>query len=424
MKVNATNKVNFGHFLLGDSGASDRKRSSLKLTLVSDSGEILDTFEGKSCPEGFKKNEDYVNGISEQISKFAAKNTGTINKLRGTDKQLKAVMIYAPGAAIDNKIGVIKNLVLENEEPLKNIDFNDVLTNLKQTYPQNGLKIAPKAKLIATNDMIGTGGALLNKLLEIPNKIKNGYRASFYMAGGGLGAGEIEVVDNKVLLKSTEGGHVRASGTGENIKVLESYGASSTALITNFAKALGIDKENIKNLVSTANGRIVTDYVIKTDKADEIAALQKTELFNEKISGDKHSFSLAGIDKATHEKACKKTINKFIEALAIGSSNKIIEGSNDIILTGPLTKGVGFTIKENPHMFKNQTLTQLIMKRASKLMDAAGESMSKLYNINIIDDIPVSNNTQGGLTALKGEFAGEGRGNWLLIPLKALKKAI
>lgn len=418
MKIeHVKSRVNFGHKLVIDLGASNRRMGSIKVSMLTDRGVQIDSSNGVVCPEGFKKDDDFLKGIAARISEIENKNRSKTKALKGKDKNLSGVMIFAPGPTINNKAGILMNLRKANGKPLQDIDYNKISTILKSNANAD---IAKDIKLFATNDMIGAGSAIARSLKN-RGVLKNGYRAAFLMAGGGLGTGDIEVIKDTVIIKSSEGGHSRVLGTGKSIKTLEEVGASSTALIRNFGQALGLNENKIKKLIKLANARVATQKSITSQDIAEIKTLEKTKLFKKEVIDGVSHFTLKGIDEKARENACKKAVDKFVGALARISANKTLEGVNEIILTGPLTTGIGKTIETNPELFKSKTLITMLRDKTNSFMDFAGTTMAELYNLKFVDDIPVINNTQGGFTALKGKFSGLGRGNWLEIPLSVLK---
>jgi hypothetical protein len=427
MRVQQVGKVNFGHVIVADSGASNRQQGSLKMSLVTDAGQELDTFSGTMADKPFVGDKDYLDGLTEKLFMFEHNNTHAVNALEGNDRALNGIVIYAPAATIDNKANVFANLVKTDGTPLRDIDYNTIIPNLKKLLSvQAGIHSADDLKLIATNDMIGTGSALAKQLV-LRGDLKEGYQGAFYMAGGGLGAGEIQVVGDKVLVKSTESGHTRISGAGKTLKTAESAGASSTALIRNFSEALGLSNAKTAAIIRTGNAKIPMQFIIASDDADakEIEALRSTKAFTEfdsiVVEGEK-LFRLKGVSEKAHQQASRKAVGKFIDVIARMSADRAVEGANQVILTGPLTSGIGKDLQHNPELFGGKSLVELIATKTFAFLDQAGQNMAKLNKFIIADNIRVGNNTEGGLIALMGKFT-QGRGNWLEIPLESLKQA-
>lgn len=422
MRISQINSVYFGHKLVIDSGASNQQKGSLKIALISDNGEEKHAFNSVVCPDGFKEKDDYLKGITDRVYEMYDEFSKSGKKLVGKDKNLNGIMVYAPGATKGNIAQELANLHLESGGSLQDIDYNKLPKLLKRKLAQTEIHIQKKLRFAATNDMIGTGTAILLDIFKNrPKTLTDGYRASFLMAGGGLGTGDIEVLGKQVYIKSTECGSTHASGSGSHVKTLETVGASSTALIKNFANALGFSTKDINKLVATGNARIVTENAISPSKESEIKALRGTGLFAETNIDGKPHFTLMNITEAARIKARKAATNSFINALAQISSNKLLEGVNEMIITGPLTKAISNSMKTSPKSF-----IQLLEERTLSYLSLQGQSMNRNCNFRFIDNILVENNTQGGVTALtKGKFVGgDLRGNWLRIPINLLKQAV
>lgn len=411
------NKNSFGHKLILDSGASNQNKGSLKMSVVSDSGQEIECFKSVVCLDGFKQDGDYLKGFQARIIEVYKKCKNEIAKFSNEDKSLNGIIIYAPGPTVNNTASILPNLRLPNGDSLKNIDYNQLPDMLRSKLPN--VKISPNIKLFAINDMIGAGAAIADNLNE-NGLLKNGYMATYFMAGGGLGAGDIEVINNKAVIKTSEIGHMRVSGNGKNIIGIGSYGASSTALIRNFGKALGYKQEEIDKLIRTGNAKIATQYQVVTKDKSEARNLDETGMFIRKQLGDEISYTLKGVTESQHKNAFLKSVNKFVETMAIVSTNKILEGTNHLIFTGPLLEGIDNGLKN-----KNLgSIENLIKKKTHSFLTPVGKTMAKDYDVKFSFDIPLANNTQSGLTVLKGKYVGKGRGNWVEIPLKALKRSL
>lgn len=408
--------ISFGHKIIIDSGASRPHHGSLKLSILSDetNAEIY-SYNGVLCPEGFKKDEDYIQGFARQIADSFEKSADKIKRLSPADRELTGVVIYAPGAIVNNFNAVLTNLKkLGTNEPLKNIDYEKIPPIIRNLLAAKGGKVSDGFKLMATNDMIGAGASISQQLAKNPN-FKEGYSAAYLMAGGGLGVGQIEHNGENVLIKASESGHI--SVFGQN-KSLEEYGASVRALIRNFAQEAGLKSEDTEKLVKLGNAKIIQPVIV-ADSEHEIQTLTESGLFD---SVAKNSFKLKGISEEVRRKASVAAIQKFIEAVSILGANKVNEGVNTVILTGPLTKGVEEAVKNQADLFQHKDFKTLVMGEINSLLDDMGKNVAKLYNFDLITHIEVPNNNVGGSLLLQGKFiGGKTRGNWLSIPAAALK---
>lgn len=408
--------ISFGHKIIIDSGASKPHHGSLKLSILSDetNAEIY-SYNGVLCPEGFKKDADYIQGFARQIADSFEKAGDKIKRLSPADRELTGVVIYAPGAIINNFNAILTNLKkLGTNEPLKNIDYEKILPILRNLLSAKGGKVSDGFKLMATNDMIGAGASIAQHLAKKPDFIE-GYSAAYLMAGGGLGVGQIEHNGENILIKASESGHISVFGTN---KSLEEYGASVRALIKNFAKEAGLNNQDTEKLVKLGNAKIIQPVIIASSE-QEAKSLVESGLFE---AVGRNGFKLKGVSAEVQRKASFAAIQKFIESIAILGANKVNEGVNSVILTGPLAKGVDEAIRKQAALFKNKNLNTLLTEKITSLLDDMGKNVAKLYKFNLITNIEVPSNNVGGSLLLQGKFiGGKTRGNWLSIPATVLK---
>lgn len=409
--------ISFGHKIIIDSGASKPSHGSLKLSILSDetNAEIY-SYNGVLCPEGFRRDEDYIEGFARQIADSFEKSADKISKLSPADRDLTGVVIYAPGAIVNNFNAVITNLKkLGTNEAIKNIDYNKISAVLRNLLAAKGGKLSDGFRLMATNDMIGAGASIAQHLVK-KGDFQEGYSAAYLMSGGGLGVGQIEHNGEDVLIKSSESGHISVFGTN---KSLEEYGASVRALINNFAKEAGLRSEDSAKLVKLGNAKIIQPVVIASS-AQEAKALSESGLFD---TVAENKFKLRGISDEVHGRASFAAIQKFIEAISIIGANKVNEGVNAVVLTGPLSRGIEEAIGRQSALFGNKNLNTLLMEKITSLLDDMGKNVAKIYDFKLITDIDVPSNNIGGSLVLQGRFiGGKTRGNWLSIPTEALKK--
>lgn len=408
--------ISFGHKIIIDSGASKPNHGSLKLSILSDetNAEIY-SYNGVLCPDGFKKDEDYIQGFARQIADSFEKSADKIMRLSPADRELTGVVIYAPGAIVNNFNAVLTNLKkIGTNEPLRNIDYNKIPAFLRNLLAAKGGKVSQDFKIMATNDMIGAGASIAQHLVKTSN-FQEGYSAAYLMAGGGLGVGQIEHNGEDVLIKASESGHISVFGTN---KSLEEYGASVRALIHNFAQEAGLRSEDTEKLVKLGNAKIIQPTIIASSE-QEAKALSESGLFD---TVAKNSFKLRGISDEVQGRASFAAIQKFIESISILGANKVAEGVNSVILTGPLAKGVEEAIGKQAALFGNKNLNTLLMEKITSLLDDMGKNVAKLYDFKLITDIEVPSNNVGGSLVLQGKFiGGKTRGNWLSIPAAVLK---
>lgn len=425
-EILSVNKINFGHKIFIDSGASKPEQGSLKITVTSDENPSNVIFSSKEinddnfkivCPKGFSSTQDYIGGICSRILETYDYVADRMGNLSEEDKKLTGIVLYVPGPVINNNVKSFANLKIKGtDDKISNVDFNEIDSYLKA----KNINISDRFKLIATNDILGAGTGVAKFMAnnsEYKDMFKEGFYGAIFMTGGGFGVCYIEHKGDNVEIKTSESGH--NSSISPNMS-LEKYGASAPALIHNYAKALNLDKEDLKKFMNLGNAMFTTDYPVRL-KSEQADLLLKTGLFEVvENSGDKVGIALKGVTKQAHDVASKTAVETYIRSLAQLAASKVNEGVNSIILTGPLAKGINKYINDNPELFCNQNLEKLITDETKSFLDETGKTMANLYDFRIISDIDIKDNTVGGNLLLDGKFIGDKRGNWFSLPVNAL----
>lgn len=382
--------ITFGYKVFVDSGASDPKRGSFKVSIRSEQSgkEIFSTQQlpdnlKKVGPEGgFNSVADYINGLSDRISQSIKLAKSEIHKLKGADKKLSGVLINAPGYVVGGKTAPkIANLLDQDGQSLKDVDFTRVKVDAEKN-PNN-------FKLIATNDMHGAAVGVA-KLLKAQGKLEEGFYGLICMTGGGMGLVSIKVKNGFLEIEGCESGHNRVLEKGK-AKSLEKDAASVSALLFNYAKKLGLEQQEIQDLINKGDARLVTQAFLAGDKPEKTAA--------------------------------RAAINKYIDCLAQEFARKVAEGANLVILSGPVALGIKNCLSQktgNPDELKER-LTQKIKQHLPET--GPGEIMSEIHNFDIDLNMVIPDNTVGGGILLdSAKFIGEKvRGNWINIPITDIK---
>lgn len=377
-------KVSFGYKVFVDSGASDSRRGTFKVSVRSEkTGEELlstsslpDEFKKVGPSTGFTSSDDYVNGLSRCISKAIELASDKIKDLIGKDKNLSGILIHAPGYVVGGKIApLLNNLRDHNDKSLKNIDFSKVSVNV----PKND-----NYRIIATNDMHGAAAGVA-KILKDQGKLDDGQFVVVCMTGGGLGLVSIKNKLDMIEIEGTEAGH---TSTYDSISPnsLEKAGACVSALIKNYGRALSLGDDTIHKLLVNADARVVTNS-LNSENADEVQA------------------ALTAIDR-------------YVDVISHEFARNVLDGANLIILTGPLAQGIKKSLAEytgNPEELKDRVMASI---KKHIIKSGPGEIMMDIHKFDVDTDFHVPDNTVGGSILMdSSKFAGENsRGNWLMIP--------
>ncbi|MEW5820422.1 MAG: hypothetical protein AB1782_09550 [Cyanobacteriota bacterium] len=381
--------ITFGYKIFVDSGASDPKRGTFKVSLRSDvtGDELLST---KDLPQeyrkvgpksGFKTAKDYVDGLSSRISKAIELAGEKIAELKGDDKFLTGILINAPGYVVGgSKAPLLPNLKDKDNNSLRDVDFTNI--DVKAERSPNGYRV------IATNDMHGAAAGIA-QILKDKGELQEGLHALICMTGGGMGVVNIKVKNGFLEIEGSETGHNRIVTPGK-AKSLERGAASVSALIENYAHKMEMSPEDLKAMIDTGDARSIT------------AAL---------ISGSKQE-----------QKAAAYAINKYIDGISQEFARKVTDGVNKIILSGPLALGIKTVLAEktgNPDELKDQ-----IVKKVYEHMPETGPGsiMADIHHFEVDLNTEIPDNTVGGAILLNsGKFIGKNvRGNWINIPLSEI----
>lgn len=386
---NNRQNVAFGYKVFVDSGASDPKRGSFKVSIRSEeSGKEI--FTHKEMPSdyckvgpkgGFKTADDYVNGLASRISKAIDMAKGKIAELKGDDKNLSGVLINAPAYVIGGKRArFVANLKDQNNESLRNVDF----TKIDIDTPKND----DKYRLIATNDMHGAAFGVA-KILKEQGKLKDGFYGFICMTGGGMGVVTVKVKNGMLEVEGSENGHNQVIGK-RGVHSMEKAAASAPGLITNFAQAMKYPPEKVEELVNAGNAIIVSEAYLNGTPEEKRAA--------------------------------GKAIGKYVDTISQEFARKVLDGCNTVIVSGPLANGIKKDLEVktgNPDELKDR-----IMKRIQKHLPetSPGTIMADIHNFDLDIDMDIPDNTVGGAILLDhAQFiGGDVRGNWLEVPVDKL----
>lgn len=385
----STNNVSFGYKVFVDSGASDRRRGSFKVSIRSEqtgkelfkTDQLPDSFKKVGPEDGFKSSDDYINGLSRCITKSIDMAKDAISQLNGKDKNLSGILINAPGYVVGGiKARMLVNLKDHNDKSLENVDFTKIAidANKNSSY-----------RVIATNDLHGTAAAAAKELKD-QGRLKAGSHFEVYMVGGGIGAASFKVKNDILEIEGCEGGHEkyysRESKTNQSLENVMSV----PGLITNYCKNLNYPDSKTQKIIKNADARIVTNALNSDDKIKSTAA--------------------------------EFAIDTGIDALAQAFARKVVYGVNEIIVTGPLMKGIKEALTQktgNP----NELLDRLNSKIKEHVCEkGTGPIMAEIHDFKVNLDIDIPDNTVGaGILLDSSEFiGGNHRGNWINIPVNEI----
>lgn len=428
----------FKHKIILDIGASN-PRGSLKILALTDDGEKLyderDIYVKKN-PDGFRSSEDFATRVIN-IIKNAHKKAIEVCTERGLpeeEKKLSDVVVFVPGTTIGDRIAFLPNLTDKNKISLLNVDFSSFKEDLISEKTDIAVK-SGDCGFVVTKDLGGAGLGIA-KILAQRDELKEGDYIVGIMTGGGFGSVDIKVEHGFVKVETSETSSNIIGGLGGSKALkLGKCGVTVKSHISNYLKAIGIDKDVIEAVLKTGDARIVTQNRMSVDNANTelINAIKKSREF-ELLSSDENKtiFKIDDSDgdfAAKMKKARKRAVNDYAETIALFSINKINECANRVILVGPFAHGLSNYIRDNSEDFKGATgLPDLVYKKIDNYIEKSSTTsttrLKDLYNFEVICDSSINfpDNTFAGYSMASNELRFvENRGSCFDIPLEELQ---
>ncbi|MDD3012446.1 MAG: hypothetical protein PHC34_01940 [Candidatus Gastranaerophilales bacterium] len=431
--------ISFKHRLILDIGASD-PRGSVKILAQTDDGKDLFEQRGSFLNDninGFSSSENFIDQLSKVITN-ASKRAVSVIKEKGLDKEekkLNSLALFLPGPIMDEEAIIIANLKTTDGKSLTNVDLSKLPNKLKEN--NKNIEVADNLKFIPTKDLGGTGIGIAQILANHP-KYKDEFKEGFYavgvMTGGGFGSVNIQVLDEKYMqIQTSESSHNLAMDIKKkSFTRLGKLGASTKGIIENYAKSMDIKEETAINaLIKTGNARIATENRIELDNKkdkDAINVLKKSKYYNV-ADQDKNSttFQINKYGAKVFKIARTNAIGEYVDTVAQHAIQKINEGANLLVLTGPLALGLNKTVVSNREDFGKDNLRELIFDRIDHYIkdDLTCQQLRKAHNFDLVcdDSVKLADNTAGGAALLDDKTRTiTRRGEWIIIPIDALKE--
>lgn len=425
MKVFFNNITAFKSNIAFDIGGS-RSEGSCKITYYAENNEDIfykeNTTVNKLGNSTFKNSENFVDLIAEKIGSVQKFSESIVEAkgYRPEENIIRNVAIFVPGNTYETVAVHLPNLKDNSNMPLENVDF----ANLKDILKKDGVKVSDNLNIKILQDVLGAGVAIGNKLYNM-GMLEEGSDYTVCITGGGCGIADIEHIGDNIIVKSS--GSSCLSQNYELQKV-STEGASSSALISNFCRSMGFSDAHIRAIKSCNQGEIVLNAEntfeknIKTNKLKELL-LETGKYKVTADDGSKYTIKVQDEFLSQFTDAQKSAIDKYCHAITRLAVIKRNEGSNGLIVTGPLAKAINETlIKNGNDGIAGQITQNLIRYFNSYSLDKS----HKIFDFRIFCDnnFHIENNTDCGNLIHKAEFTGAKRFNWLKINTKYLKKSI
>lgn len=473
LKNQTSSNLSFKSRLTFDIGASD-PRGSLKILVQNNKGKDLFEYNGfvNDTTKGFESNDDFIKKVANAIDvetlinndiksikkqlQDGRSSSANLEKLKTklsilqeqqkilekrsyAEKKLTGFALLLPGTLQGKTALFLPNLKRKDENDpsklvrLTEVDLGQIISEAKS---QGKVKVADGIKFVPAKDLAGTGLGVAQKIFAHPdykNKFTKGFFAAVVQTGGGFGAVDVKLMeDSKVNVETNECGHdIYMNILNGKKQRLGDMGASTKNLIRNFAEKLNItDPIEVKSLISTGLGQLVTDQEIRlnnTKDEEAIKILTKAGFYNI-LNKDAQSTVLNVVPEKLKEfnEASRYAIHSYANAIAAYAITRINRGANLFVLSGPLAMGLNDSVKQNPEKFEAKGLKELILKYIdlNDDLDEIRINLAKYNKFDIVCDraLSVNNNTLGGSLLLSEKIkAFSRRGEWMRIPIKVLK---
>ncbi len=429
MQINSIKNVNqksnlpFKSNMSFDIGGSQREGSCKIYYATSNNDDVIYTAQTTVNAIGkrtFENTQDFINQIVKKVKKVQDTNKTKVEEMGYPEKEntLKSLTVFIPSYTSKAYAYYLPNHKNREDRPLKDLDFS----NIKEMLENNGVKVSEDFKFRLLQDAMGAGLATAKNLYD-NGMLKKGKYYTACITGGGCGIANIEMTDDEhVTIKSSGSGYL--SG-GSALQKVSKAGASAPAVIQNFCRAFGLNEEMVEDIKNchlaefTISNPVSYKKDLKTLKLKELLLdTGKYEVAQE----DDEQFTLKIKDEYLnlYDRSRRSAIDKYCLAFARFAIIKKTEGSNGIIITGPLARAINKSAKENYGIGISRWVTDHLL---SSFNTYELDKMQKTYNFTIFCDerFFIDNNTASKKYAHKSEFISPERGNWIKLSIDALK---
>ena len=370
----------------------------------------------------FESNDDFIDLIVNKI-KNLQKNGEEIVAEKGypaKENTIKNVAIFLPSYTSKNYAFYLPNHRNINNKPLKDLSFR----KLKEKLEAKGVKVDPNFKLKVLQDALGTGCAMAKKLYDM-GKLEPGSYYTACITGGGCGVSNIRYYDDDNIIISSSGSAYLSQSL--NSQKVSKVGASAPAVIVNFCKALGLNEEETEDIKACNKAEFTMTEATTYPKDVKTELLKQCLLNTDKFEiahEDEKEFTIKikNGHKALFDRARRNAIDKYCLAFARLAAIKKNEGSNGLIITGPLAKSIDHAAKINYGIGISEWITGHL---AQSFNSYELEKMQKVYGFKVFcdDRFFIDDNTECKELVHVAEAVNEKRGNWLKLSANKLKNA-
>ena len=427
--INSTSKTpSFSSRFLVDVGGSVGENSFKGLLIPNRTSTTISKMKDVVNTQGhrvYENAEDFLRKLAGKMSECYQNGLKTTPQ----DKVVKEAVFFMPGSVYDNKLLYADNIRGAAGIGMSDIDFNTITKYLKE----NGVKLAKDFKVKLFQDSMGSGLAIAQKLHD-KNMLHAGDHYSVAITGGGCGISNIRAISDSSAIVDATGSSYFTNEQG--LVKIANAGASASKLINNFCNSMGINKQIGPQIASCGIGQVVTSEAFKIPKNAQGKKLKNLLLDVKKLAPkdssnpqselvfkpvyimtDKNTIEVADDFYKDFKIARFQAISQYAESLAKFAVIKENEGSNGLIVTGPL----GFAIDKTLRKHHSSSLSEMISQRISEKYNTYElDKIRDSHKFKVIcnPEFSLDDNTEARELALNSNLVGNTRFNWLQMNFK------
>lgn len=416
---------NFRSNMTFDIGGSQREGSCKIYYATTKGDEVIYTKSTTLNDKGvrtFKNSEDFINKIVQKVKKVQEINRETVNEDYNPDENiLRSLTILVPSYTVNGHAYYLPNHRDTNNRPLKDLNFSDIKTKLKDA----GVEIDPRMQFRLLQDPMGTGLATAKRLWDL-GLLEKGKYYTACITGGGCGISNIEMTDNQNIIVKSTGSAVLSDA--DALRKVSKVGASAPAVIRNFCRVFGFNDELVEDIVSCHKAEFTLQETVKFKEDPNTLRLKKLLLDSGKYElikeypatmRDEKEFEIRpkAEFRESYERARRHTIDQYCNAFARLASVKRAEGSNGLIITGPLARQINLTAtqvygKSVSEWVKEKTYANYNQYEIGKMQEHYG------FEVFCDDRFFIDDNTACRKLGHIAQHVSPERGNWIKVNVK------
>ena len=427
--TNHSSKSAFRSNITFDIGGSQREGScKIDYSTSGDGAKIYTarTTVNKLGKTTFRDADDFIHQIVKKVKTVQDNNISNVKDMGypASENVIRSTTLFLPSYTDEDFAYYLPNHRDDKGVSLRNLDFSNITKRLAKA----GIKVDPNMRFTLLQDAMGTGLATAKTLFD-NGMLEKGKAYTACITGGGCGIANIERLEDDCV-------HIKSSGSAcipnpDGIKKVSALGASAPAVIRNFCKEFGLNNETTQEIAGCFKAEFTLEDPVMFDKRDNYAQRLKQLLLDtgkyEEVQDDaaaesnKFILEVKPEFKDLYNRSRKKAIDKYARAFACLASIKRNDGSNGLVITGPVARAIARVAKENYGKDLSTWVTEILLENYTT---EEIKCIQNTYDFKIIcdDRFFIDDNTACRQLAHKINFIAPHRSNWITISVDDLKK--